>query len=71
MNKKGCGRILGHGETCHENYLCDNCEKTPNKEEINIAIRTISDLAMFAANHNCFTEPVPELIKVMDWLKSQ
>lgn len=68
---KGCGRILGHGEVCHEGYLCDKCENYPTKEEIETALKIISELAMAAAIHNCFTTPSPELIKVIAWLNAQ
>lgn len=43
----------------------------PTATEINKAVDTIRDLALFAANHNCFTLPVPELVRVFDWLKSK
>lgn len=33
------------------------------------ALETIDALAIFAANHNCFTEPVRELVAVTSWLR--
>ena len=33
------------------------------------ALETIDALAIFAANHGCFTEPVRELMAVTDWLR--
>lgn len=42
----------------------------PTEEEIRVAIKTINDLAIFAANHNVFTQPVPELMKVTAYLET-
>lgn len=33
------------------------------------ALKTINDLAIFAANHNVMTDSVPELVRVTDVLK--
>jgi len=41
----------------------------PTKADIKKAIETINELAIFAAIHGCFTEPVPELVYVMQWLE--
>jgi hypothetical protein len=40
----------------------------PTAVEIQKAIDTINDLAVFAANHGCFTKEVPELVKTTSWL---
>lgn len=42
----------------------------PSTDDMRIAVRLISDLALFAANHNCMQEPVPALIRVREWLEA-
>lgn len=42
---------------------------TLTKQEIDTALETIDGLAMFAANHNCWTQPVPELVAVCNYLR--
>lgn len=44
--------------------------ETPSSAEIKRSINVINDMAIICAFRNIYTEPVPELIKVMKFLES-
>lgn len=43
----------------------------PTKDEVAVAIDTIASIAFIASTHGCCREPVPELIKTLDWLREE
>jgi hypothetical protein len=42
----------------------------PSKEEMKRALEVINAVAHISAIHGMWTEPVPEVIKTLGWLKS-
>lgn len=42
---------------------------TLTKQEIDTALETVDGLALFAANHGVWTQPVPELVAVCNYLR--
>lgn len=41
----------------------------PSTEDMEVALKVIDDLAVFAANHSCMTRPVEGLIRVTKWMR--
>lgn len=42
----------------------------PTKEEIEVALKVINDIVIFVAMRGLWTEQVPELVKVTEYLKN-
>lgn len=51
---------------------CEFCtiKRAPTKEEIEVALSTINDIATFVAMRGLWMTPVPELVKVTEWLRN-
>lgn len=58
--------------TCVQCYdrLREALKDVPSKQEIEVTLKTINDIATFVAMRGLWTEQVPELVRVTTWLKA-